>query len=253
MSRLLKALAIPLLLVVIAEIAVRLSGTASLAVAPPSQVVVALFQALGDGTMLAATRDTLACALGGLAIGSVIGLVIGLLFGLVRPLDRLMELTIEAIRPIPSVALIPIGMLSLGFGYPFEMAIVAFACVWPMLIMTRAAIAGIEPRLIEVSRALRLSPSQRIVKIVIPAALPRIIVALRLGAGFALVVAVTVEIAANPLGLGYGMLIAQQSLSPALMLAYLLWVGLIGYGLNALLSWAQQRLLGRAAMVEQAQ
>lgn len=252
MSRLLKALAIPLLLVVIAEIAVRLSGTASLAVAPPSQVVVALFRALGDGTMLAATRDTLACALGGLAIGSVIGLVLGLLFGLVRPLDRLMELTIEAIRPIPSVALIPIGMLSLGFGYRFEMAIVAFACVWPMLIMTRAAIAGIEPRLIEVSRALRLSPSQRIVKIVIPAALPRIIVALRLGAGFALVVAVTVEIAANPLGLGYGMLIAQQSLSPALMLAYLLWVGLIGYGLNALLSWAQQRLLGRAAMVEQA-
>lgn len=251
MTRLAKALAIPLALLVAAEIALRLSDTTSLALAAPSQVIVALVEALGDGTMLAATRDTLACALGGLVIGSLIGLFLGLLFGLVRPLDRLMELTIEAIRPIPSVALIPIGMLSLGFGYRFEMAIVAFACVWPMLIMTRAAIAGIEPRLLEVSRALRLSPGQRIAKIVIPAALPRIIVALRLGAGFALVVAVTVEIAANPLGLGYGMLIAQQSLSPALMLAYLLWVGLIGYGLNTLLSAAQQRLLGRAALVEQ--
>jgi NitT/TauT family transport system permease protein len=59
-----------------------------------------------------------------------------------------------------------------------------------------------------------------------------------------------VEIAANPQGLGYGMLIAQQSLSPELMLAYLLWIGLIGYGLNAGLSMVQQRMLGRAAMVE---
>lgn len=252
MNRLFKALVIPALLLVAAEIAVRTSGTASLAVAAPSQVAVALVEALGNGSMLAATRDTLVCALGGLLIGSFIGLALGLLFGLVEPIDRLMELTVEAVRPIPSVALIPIAMLSLGFGYRFEMAIVAFACVWPMLIMTRAAIAGIEPRLLEVARVLQLSSSQRIVKIVIPAALPRIVVALRLAAGFALVVAVTVEIAANPLGLGFGMLIAQQSLSPALMLAYLLWVGLIGYAINGLLLAAQHKLLGRAAVVEQA-
>jgi NitT/TauT family transport system permease protein len=102
-----------------------------------------------------------------------------------------------------------------------------------------------------VSRALRLSYAQRIFKIIIPAALPRIIVAFRLAAGFALVVAVTVEIAANPLGLGYGILIAQQSLSPQLMLAYLLWIGIVGYTLNALLSFAQKRLLGRAAIGEE--
>lgn len=250
MSRALKAFALPLVLLVAAEIAVRMSGTTSNAVAAPSAVMGALLAALTDGSMLAATRDTLLSAFAGLLLGSAIGLVLGLLFGLVRPLDRAMELTIEAIRPIPSVALIPIGMLSLGFGYGFEIAIVAFACVWPMLIMTRAAIGGIEPRLGEVSRALRLSPVQRVAKIVIPAALPRIIVAFRLAAGFALVVAVTVEIAANPQGLGYGILIAQQSLSPQLMLAYLLWTGLIGYGLNALLSFAQQRLLGRAAVAE---
>ncbi|HWB51847.1 MAG TPA: hypothetical protein VG651_22255, partial [Stellaceae bacterium] len=122
MSRTAKALAIPAALLVAAEIAVRLSGTTSLAVAPPSSVVMALLAALGDGTMLAATRDTLACAFGGLIVGGAIGLVLGLLFGLVRALDRLMELTVEAIRPIPSVALIPIGMLSLGFGYGFEIA-----------------------------------------------------------------------------------------------------------------------------------
>ena len=92
----------------------------------------------------------------------------------------------------------------------------------------------------------------RVRKIVLPAALPRIIVAFRLAAAIALVVAVTVEIAVNPLGLGYGILVAQQGLQPDLMLAYLLWIGIVGYGLNTLLSVAQRRLFGRAGAVEAA-
>ena len=63
---------------------------------------------------------------------------------------------------------------------------------------------------------------------------------------------VTVEIAANPLGLGYGILVAQQALQPAVMLAYLLWIGIVGWGLNALLSLAQRRWFGRAAQAEAA-
>ena len=67
-------------------------------------------------------------------------------------------------------------------------------------------------------------------------------------AGIALIVAVTVEIAINPLGLGAGIMLAQQALRPDLMLAYLVWIGAIGYALNILLVVAQQRLFGRAAL-----
>jgi NitT/TauT family transport system permease protein len=162
-------------------------------------------------------------------------------------LDRLMEVTIEAIRPIPSIALLPIALIALGFGYRMEIVIVAFACVWPMLILSRTAVRGVEPRLMEVSRALRLTPLQRIIKIIIPAALPRIFVAFRLSAGIALIVAVTVEIAINPLGLGAGIMQAQQALRPDLMLAYLVWIGIIGYGLNIALVVIQRHLFGRAA------
>jgi NitT/TauT family transport system permease protein len=62
---------------------------------------------------------------------------------------------------------------------------------------------------------------------------------------------VTVEIAINPLGLGHAIMTAQQALRPELMLAYLVWLGVVGWGLNALLVLAQQRLFGRAAMVEE--
>lgn len=247
-----KGLVVPALLIAAAEIAMQVYGTTSMSLAAPSDILSALLGALADGSMLIATRDTLATAGAGLALGGLIGLALGILFGLVRTLDRLMEVTVEAIRPIPSIAVLPIAMLIFGLGYGMEIAIVAFSCLWPIMILTRSAMAGIEPRLIEVSRALRLSPWGRIRKIVLPAALPRITVAFRLAASIALVVAVTVEIAANPLGLGYGILVAQQGLQPALMLAYLIWIGIVGYALNALLALAQKRLFGRAATVEAA-
>jgi sulfonate transport system permease protein len=80
---------------------------------------------------------------------------------------------------------------------------------------------------------LQLSPAARVRKIVIPAMVPRLFVALRLCVAIALVVAVTVEIAANPHGMGYAIMIAQQSLDPALMLAWLFWIGVLGYAINA--------------------
>jgi ABC-type nitrate/sulfonate/bicarbonate transport system permease component len=243
-----KPLALPLAALVALEVWARATHLQSDSLAPPSAIMVALAGALADYSIPVATRDTLFSAFAGLAIGSIIGLALGIALGISQVFDRLMEVTVEAVRPIPSIALLPIALIALGFGYRMEIVIVAFACIWPMLILSRAAVRGIEPRLTEVSRALRLPPAQRVWKIIIPAALPRIFVAFRLSAGIALIVAVTVEIAINPLGLGAGIMIAQQALRPDLMLAYLVWIGAIGYALNVLLTVAQRRLFGRAAL-----
>ena len=225
----------------------RLGGSTSDALAPPSAVARALALSLADGTLLQATAATLAAALGGLALGGGVGLLAGLLFGAVPALARLFSIAVEAVRPIPAVALIPLALILFGFGYRLEIAIVAFASIWPMLVFTQSAVAGVEPRLLEVARALRLSLPARLVKIVIPFALPRIFVAFRLAAGVALIVAVTVEIAVNPLGLGYGMTMAQQTLRPAEMLAHLVWIGVVGWLLNRALLAVQRRAFGRFA------
>ena len=246
-----KALILPVAALGAFELWARMVHLQSDSVAPPSDVLLALGEAFADGSILIATRDTLFSAFVGLIVGSVTGLILGVAFGIFETLDRLMEVTVESIRPIPSIALLPIALIALGFGYRMEIAIVAFACVWPMLILSRAAVRDIEPRLMEVARVLRLSPGQSVRSIVIPAALPRIFVAGRLAAGIALIVAVTVEIAINPLGLGAGIMLAQLALRPDLMLAYLVWIGLLGYALNAGLMAAQRRLFGYAGAVEE--
>ena len=245
-----KALLLPVVTLGLLEIWARAIHLQSDSLAPPSAIALALAEAFGDGSVLIATRDTLIPAFAGLLIGSAIGLVFGIALGIFHAFDRLMEVTIEALRPIPSIALLPIALIALGFGYRMEIVIVAFACIWPVLILSRAAVGSIEPRLIEVSRALRLSPADRVRKIIIPAALPRIFLAFRLAAGIALIVAVTVEIAINPIGLGAAIMTAQQALRPDLMLAYLVWIGTVGYLLNTGLVVAQRHLFGRAALVQ---
>jgi NitT/TauT family transport system permease protein len=241
---------IPLGLIAAAQIAATATNLQSDLLAAPDQIVAAGIGALTDGTLANRTLQTLAMTGGGLLIGTVLGLALGIVLGLSRPAHYLAEFSVEAVRPIPPVALIPVAMLMFGFGYWMEITTVAFVAVWPVLILTRTAIAGIEPGLLDVSRVLGLSFFARTTKIVIPAALPRIFVAFRLATGMALTVAVTVEIAANPFGLGYEMISAQQSLHPALMFALLVWIGVIGWMVNAVMVAAQARWFGAAARVE---
>jgi len=244
-----RGLLAPVALLLLAELAARWFGVGSDSLAAPSAAAMALWRALADGTLLAWTAQTLGAALAGLSLGAGFGLLVSALIGLSPAAARLLWLPIEFLRPIPSVALLPVALLVFGFGFRLEMSIVAFACFWPVVIVGGAAVAQVEPRLLEVARVLRLGWPARIGKIVLPAALPRLFVALRLAAGVALIVAVTVEIALNPFGLGFAMIKAQQTLRPALMLAVLAWVGVLGWALNRLLLLAQHRLFGRAGVV----
>jgi NitT/TauT family transport system permease protein len=194
---------------------------------------------------LYATVATAATVVAGFAIGASLGVYFGTVFGLFGLSGDLSKLTLELLRPIPSVALIPIAMLTFGFGFRMQIAVVAFASFWPPLIVTQSAVRSIEPQLLQVARVLGLGFVSRLYKIVLPAALPRIFVGLRLAAGMALVVAVTVEITANPLGLGYALIVAQENLHPDQMFAFLIWIGLLGWLLNSALVWAQDHWFAR--------
>lgn len=210
----------------------RAAALGSDALAPPSAAARAFMGAALDGSLWQVTGFTLGTAALGLLLGAVLGIALGLVLGS-RRAAQLGSLSIEVLRPVPSVALIPLAMLTFGFGVRMELAIVAFATFWPLLVLVQSAVQQIEPRLLEVSRVLGLSARERAFKIVLPAIAARLFVALRLGVAVALVVAVTVEIAANPNGMGYAMMIAQQSFDPALMLAWLGWIGVVGFAVNA--------------------
>jgi ABC-type nitrate/sulfonate/bicarbonate transport system permease component len=241
-----RGLVVPLVAVVVLElVAHAFLGEENYVFAAPSQVALALGRLLADGSILTATGQTLACASAGLAIGAGVGVLAGLLLGLSPVADRLAMVTVETLRPVPPAALIPLMLLVAGFGFTMQTTIVAYTTLWPMLVLSRAAIRSVEPGLIEVARVLEMGALHRARAIVLPSALPRLFTALRLSAGIALTVAVVVEIVANPRGLGYGLILTAQMLRPEESLAYLVWIGLLGWALNAGLNTIDTRVMGR--------
>lgn len=242
-ARIVLALIFPVLVFAAWEILARQGVLPADSFSRVSIIVPAAIAALADGSMLERTWETLSAALLGWGIAAAIGIPLGLVLGLARPLERLMAVTIEVMRPVPSAALIPIALLIFGFSIELGASVTAFSCVWPILIVTIAAVRGIDPRLIEVGRALGFGKLRRLFLFALPAALPGIAVGLRVAFGIAIVVTVTVEIAANPRGLGYAMITAQQSLRVETMFAYLLWLGLVGWLINVAMVRTERVLL----------
>jgi ABC-type nitrate/sulfonate/bicarbonate transport system permease component len=228
-------LIIPLLLLLGWELFSRAGHLPIDAVSRPSDIAAAWFESLTDGSLLLATWQTFETALVGLAIATVAGILAGTILGLLPLVEGVMGPTIEALRPIPAIAFMPLALMMFGFGVAMEASIVAYACVWPILIVTISAVRAIEPRLLEIAVVLEMPFTARLWKIVLPAALARINVGIRIAAAIALVVAVTVEIVLNPRGLGYQLILAQQSFRIGLMYAQLFWLCVIGYLLNAVL------------------
>jgi ABC-type nitrate/sulfonate/bicarbonate transport system permease component len=235
MQRILKGAIVPVVFLLVWEACARSGLLAYESLSFPSAILRAGVGAVLDGSMLVATWQTFEGALVGLAIGAAAGVLLGALLGLSARLAATTGPTFDALRAIPAVALMPLALLMFGWGVSMEASVVAYACIWPVLIATWAAVRGVEPRLLEVADALEMSFAERLRKIVIPAAFARINVGLRIALGVALVVAVTVEIAVNPRGLGYNLVLAQQSFKPDLMYAHILWLALMGFALNAAL------------------
>jgi len=232
MNRKWLGLLIPLLLLILWEGIWHVPDLRMESLSRPKDVALALFRGILDGTIPAATLQTFEAALLGFAVASGIGVVFGIVLGLAPSLERVVGPSVDLLRPVPSVALIPLSLMIFGFGVNMEAAVVAFACLWPVLIITTAAVRNVDPELLNVARVLQMTVADRICKIVLPATLARIAVGLQLALSISLVVAVTVEIVLNPIGLGHSMMSAQQALRFDQMYAQLLWIGLVGWGLS---------------------
>ncbi len=237
--------AIPFAVLALWELAGRTTMPPSDSTTRPSDIALALSAAAVDASLFKGTLDTLGAAAIGFVIAVLLGITLAIPLGLSRSVRTIAGPVVELLRPIPSVALIPLGILIFGFGAPMEIMIVAFASLWPVMLMSIAAVRGIEPRMLEVADNLEFGTTDKIAKIILPFIVPRVFVGLRLAAGVALVVAVTVEIAANPRGLGYDLILAQQNLRPALAYGLLLWIGCLGWLLNMALVRFERGAFGR--------
>jgi NitT/TauT family transport system permease protein len=199
---------------------------------PPSIIVRCLYELVESLEILCHLLVTLKRVVMGYLLGGSVGYLLGFLCGYISRVYCLLELTIEFLRPMPSVALIPIAILFLGMGDALNVAIIAWACSWPVFVNTIDGVRSTDRLLLNTARTFRLNQWAIIRKVIIPSSLPFVFTGLRVGLGIAVAVVVITEMVASGRGLGFFVITTSISFRIPEMYAGIISIGLFGYVLN---------------------
>jgi ABC-type nitrate/sulfonate/bicarbonate transport system permease component len=179
----------------------------------------------------------------GLALAVAGGIVLGLPLGQMPWLRRAATPVVEFLRAIPPPALLPFGILLIGVGNEMKVLIIAAVCVWPVLLNTIDGVAGLDPALEDTARAYGISGRDRVLRVVLPSAAPRIFAGIRLAVPLALILMVVSEMVASTDGIGFFILQSQRTFAIPEMWSGILLLGILGYALNGAVAMAERRLL----------
>ncbi len=209
------------------------SGIISPDYLPPfSAIMVALFKEMATATFWTALSDTLEAWAIGLVISVVAGVVIGIAIGSSRLLRGLTQSTIEFLRPIPSVALIPLAVLLFGSQIQSTLVLVVYASFWQVLIQVLYGVQDVDPVARETARCYGLGAWAQIRYVTWPTTLPYLMTGIRLAAAVALILAITSEVAIDTQGLGKQITDTESGGAVAIMYAYVIVTGIIGVIVN---------------------
>lgn len=224
--------------------AVPRSGLVSERYLPPaSEILRELARELNGMTFWNALADTMKGWAIGLAIAVTAALVLGMVIGSVPWLRAATSSTIEFLRPIPSVALIPLAVLMFGTKLQSTLLLVVYASFWQVLIQVLYGVADVDPVAQDTARSYRLGRWARIRYLVWPTALPYVMTGVRLAAAVALILAITAELIIGSPGLGREIAVAQTSGAVAIMYALVVATGLLGVIINVLVRLLERRVL----------
>jgi ABC-type nitrate/sulfonate/bicarbonate transport system permease component len=197
-----------------------------------------LFERVGSDVVPSLVRMGL-----GFAIAVVVAVGAGLLLGLSPRARRGAAPIVDFLRAIPPPALLPFAILVVGVGDSMKVAIIAFVCVWPILLNTVDGVTGVDPTLRDTTRVYGVSRRDRLWRVMLPAASPQIFAGLRTSLSLALILMVISEMVASTNGIGYFVLQQQRTFAIPEMWSGILLLGILGYTLNGALVLIERRVL----------
>jgi ABC-type nitrate/sulfonate/bicarbonate transport system permease component len=208
-----------------------------------TDTVARLVELLGESSFWSAVGSTLQGWALGLGIAAALAIPLGILIGSSGTAYRSVRFVVEFLRPIPSVALVPLAVLIYGVGLESKVFLAAFASFWPLFVQTLYGVRDVDPVATDTARSFGLNGLQRLVRVKLPSAVPYIATGLRISSAVALILAVTAEIVIGSAGLGREINIARQGGAIELMYALIITTGLLGWALNIATTRAERRVL----------
>jgi len=209
----------------------------------PGDVVAVTLASVRDGSLVRNLLTSLGRVVQGFGLAAVAALTLGTLAALCAPLRLMLEPVIEFVRPIPPLAFLPMFLVWFGLGETSKVVFIAYTTFFPMFVGVAASVLRVDVMLLRAAASLGATRADLVRRVVLPAALPGIIVALRLGFGLALFVIVGAEFMGADAGLGNLIMEGRTFFNPPQIVMGALVLGLLGSLVNALLLRLERRVL----------
>jgi ABC-type nitrate/sulfonate/bicarbonate transport system permease component len=233
------------------ELAARRAG--AVYYPPPSEIAARMFDLWFSGPahslfLTQEARDNLgpglARLLGSWAIAAVAGVSLGFALGRSARLSGYLDPILQFSRAIPPPTLIPLFLALFRVGTEMQMVTIVFGVLWPVLLNSVDGARHVEPQYLDTARVFTLTRAQRLLRVILPAASPKIFAGLRVSLSLALILMVISEFVGSTDGIGFSLLLTQRNFDIPGMWACIALLGLLGLVLNTALLLAEHRLLG---------
>lgn len=228
-------------LLIIWEIICKSGIVSSLFLPAPTQIISSLIEMLLDGEIGISLAASLYRILAGFALGSLIGLAVGLLTGTSALADKIGNPIVNALYPIPKIALLPLFILWLGIGELSKVTIIALGVFFPVAMNTYSGVKNVDTLLIKVAVSFNASWWKTMKSVVLPSALPMIFTGLRLAAGTSLLLLVAAEMIAAQVGIGALILHYGDLMITDRLMAGVIVLSLLGLLFNLFLQWLEKK------------
>jgi len=233
----------PTALVIVWEVLARAGWVTPQVLPAPSKVVATAIKLATSGSLLTDLGVSLLRAVAGFTIGGGIGFALGTLVGFSRVAEAAVDRSVQMIRAIPFLAVLPLVIVWLGVGEVEKIFLVALGVAFPIYINTTLGIRQIDPKLIELGRVQGLSRLELIRRIILPGALPSILTGVRYALATAWLALVVAETIGAQSGIGFLAMDAREFLRTDVIVLTIVIYALIGVAADAIARWLERRLL----------
>ncbi|WP_296578990.1 ABC transporter permease subunit [Xanthobacter sp.] len=235
--------AAPVLLVAVWEVLAQVGYVAPHVLPAPSKVVRTAYKLATSGTLLADLGTSLVRAAVGFVVGGSIAFALGILVGFSRLAEALVDRSVQMVRAIPFLALLPLVIVWFGVGEGQKIFLVALGVAFPIYINTTLGIRQVDPKLIELGRVQGLSTRQMISRIILPGALPSILTGVCYSLATAWLALVVAETIGAQAGIGFLAMDAREFLRTDVVVLTIVIYALIGVVADSLARLLERRLL----------
>lgn len=224
------------------ELLSRTGVVGGAALPPPSKVAPEAVRLLGQSSFWTAMGHTVSGWAIAILVAALIALPLGAFFGRSVAADRSTRLLIDFVRAVPTVALLPLGLILMGASQSLKVVLVGIACVWPLTVQITQGVRDMDPVTSDMGRGFRFTPLQTFRWIVVPSVGVYLSSGLRVVSVLALFAVLGVELIGGISGLGYRMAVAQEVGNSVLLLAYVAWTTVLAVLVNVVVAGAESRL-----------